>query len=117
MSSPTKQNESPGRDSVASGHVTFDEETGTYWTELDGHALQPTEAVVYAVAEASHTDPLELPPLYSVFDTDALNALVETSTNSRFQTEITVSFEYADHYVVLKEHGKIVITPPSGGKR
>jgi beta-galactosidase beta subunit len=117
MTSPTKQNESPGRGPVASDHVTFNGETGTYWTEFDGHTRQPAEAVVYAVAEASQTDPLDLPPLYSVVDTDALNAIVETSTNSRSQTEITVSFEYADHHVILDGYGRIVITPPSAGER
>mgnify|MGYP000308868969 CR=1 FL=1 len=117
MSPPTKQNESASGDSVVPGRVMFNEETGTYWAEFDGHTRQPTVAVVYAVAEASQTDPLDLPPLHSVLDTDALNALVETSANSRSQTEITVSFEYADHHVVLEEHGRIVITPPFAGKR
>ena len=117
MTSRTKQNESPGGDSVALDHVTFNRETGTYWMEFDGHTRQPTEAVVYAIAEASQTDPLDLPPLYSVVDTDALNAIVATSTNSRSQTETTLSFEYADHHVILEEYGRIVITPPSARKR
>lgn len=117
MDSPTKQSESPGGEPVAHGHMTFNRETGTYWAEFDGCALQPAVAVVYAVAEANQTDPLSLPPLQSVLDAEALNALVETNTNSQSQTEITVSFEYAGHHVVLKEHGRIVITPPSAENR
>ncbi|WP_311172747.1 HalOD1 output domain-containing protein [Halobellus ordinarius] len=116
MTSSTKPNESPDRDAVASDHVTFSEETGTYWTEFDGHTRQPTEAVVFAVAEATQTDPLDLPPLCSALDPDALNMLFETSTNSRPQATITVSFEYADHQIVLKEHGSIVVTPPAPGR-
>jgi hypothetical protein len=96
--------------------VIFSEETGTYQTEFDGRTRLPTEAVVYAVAEATETDPLDLPPLHSALDPDALNMLFETSTNGRPQTAITVSFEYADHQIVLKEHGSIVITPPAPGR-
>lgn len=117
MSSPTDQTESPSEDLIASDRVTFDEETGTYRTKFDGHARLPTEAVVYAVAEASRSDPLDLPPLHSVLDPDALNALFETGTNGRSRTGILVSFEYAGHHVIIEEHGTIVITPPAVGRQ
>jgi hypothetical protein len=117
MSSRKNENEPPAGDLVTSDLMTFDEEMGTYRMEFDGHVRPPTEAVTYAVAEASQTDPLDLPPLLSVLDSDALTALFDTSTNSQSQTKITVSFEFADHHVVLKGNGIIVITPPSAEKR
>lgn len=117
MTSPENENEPPAGDLVTSDFMIVNGEMGTYRTEFDDHARPPTEAVIFAVAEASQTDPLDLPPLHSVLDTDALNALFDTSTNSQSRTKITVSFEFADHHVVLKGHGIIVITPPSAEKR
>jgi hypothetical protein len=110
------ENESVAEDAVASGPLTRDEETGTYRTDFDGRTQPVSEAVVYAVAELTQTDPLNLPPLYTVLDPDALNHLFSVATGTRPQTETSVSFEYAGNLVQVMERGTIAITPLAHGR-
>jgi hypothetical protein len=100
-------------DSVASNRVTYHEETGTYRAEFDSHTRLATEAVVWAVAEATGTDPLELPTLGSVLDPDSLNELFDLSVWDPTRDDTSLSFRYADHSVTVHGYGGVVVTPPS----
>jgi hypothetical protein len=100
-------------DGVASSAVEYHEASGTYTTEFDSHARPPSVAVVDAVAAAVGRDPLELPPLYSVLDTDALDALFASPANGQFRGPGSVAFEYADHDVTVRSHGTIRVEQAS----
>lgn len=73
-----------------------------------------SEQVIEAVAGATGTDALELPPLYDAIDPDALNTLVEGSGG------VTISFVYAGQEVCIESDGAIRIgecaDPPVGGE-
>lgn len=65
--------------------------------------IEPSVRVVEAVAAETDRDPRELPPLQTVVDTDALNAILTGNS-----TALTLRFEYADRTVKLG-HGEIHI--------
>jgi hypothetical protein len=99
-------------DSAASDGITFHESSGTYRAEFDSHARLATEAVVWAVAEASGTGPLELPPLVSVLDSDSLDTLFDLSIWDPQGSDVTVRFQYYGHSVTVHGHGTVEVTPP-----
>lgn len=72
----------------------------------------PSEAVVLAVADAKNVDPLELEPLNSVIDPDALNTLFQSSAERTSSTE-KLQFSMADCQVVVRGEGEVVVTPPA----
>lgn len=98
-------------DGIASPIVDFHESSGTYRTQFDEHTRPATEAIVKAVATATGTDQLELPPLYSVVDPDALNALFDGPTHDASKQRLTVTFEYVDCRVSAKARGTVVVEP------
>ena len=98
-------------DSAASDGVTFHESSGTYRAEFDSHTRLATEAVVWAVAEASGMDPLELPPLVSVLDSDSLDTLFNLSVWDPQGSDMTVRFQYYGHSVTVHGHGTVEVTP------
>lgn len=57
---------------------------------------QPSEAVVAAVAIATDSDPLSLPPLYETIDPDALDSLSGGGGRG-----IVVSFRFAGYDVIV----------------
>jgi hypothetical protein len=98
-------------DPVAYGDVRYHEGSGTYQVAFRPSRGTATEAVVVTVAKASGTDPLELPPLASVLDPDALDALCGASVWNVPTDGIRVSFRYADHDVTVGSHGTVVVEP------
>ncbi|PGF13876.1 hypothetical protein CP556_22525 [Natrinema sp. CBA1119] len=68
----------------------------------------PVNAVTEAVAEATDSNPLELPPLYDAIDPDALNTLFNGS-----ETNIQVLFQYAGFEIVVQD-GEVEIEPLQG---
>lgn len=98
-------------DSKATPQVEYHEPSNSYRTEFDNQTRTATEAVVTAVATAAGTDPLELPPLWSVLDPDALNGFFTSSTTERDHDESTITFEYVDHIVTANGHGTIIVEP------
>lgn len=70
----------------------------------------PSERVVQEVSRRDGTDPLELPPLYSAIDPDALDAAVEG------MAEGAVRFRYAGYSVTVRSDGTVSVTDrlPSG---
>ncbi|AGB36627.1 HalOD1 output domain-containing protein [Natronococcus occultus] len=69
----------------------------------------PVIAVIEAVAGATDSDPLNLPPLYESVDPDALNTLFNGS-----ETGTQVAFEYAGLEVVVQ--GEEVEVEPLQGE-
>lgn len=71
-----------------------------------------SETVVTAVAEAKGVDPLDLEPLFSVVDPDALNSLFSSSVSSP-PAEMQLSFSMAGCDVVVHGDGEVTVIPPS----
>lgn len=97
-------------------HVVYSVES---MTETAANAVRtncrdgnPSESVVLAVAEAKDADPLEIEPLNSVVDADALNKLFPTPVDGA-QGAGELRFTMADCQVAVYGNGDIVVTPPS----
>jgi len=72
---------------------------------VENNKETPVTAVIEAVAEATDSDPLDLPPLYESVDSDALNTLFKGS-----ETSVQVVFQYAGFEVVVQD-GEVVVEP------
>lgn len=73
---------------------------------------QISETVITAVAEAKGVDPLELDPLYTVVDPDALNSMFRPSVGSP-PTSLELRFSMAGCQVVVHGDGEVAVTPPA----
>lgn len=71
-----------------------------------------SETVVMAVAEAKGVDPVELEPLYTSVDPDALNNVFRP-TVGHSTSAMEFSFSMADCEVVVRGDGDVVVTPPA----
>lgn len=65
--------------------------------------------VVHAVADATGRDPLDLPPLYEVLETDALDALVAGEQRGRRPDRdvLELRFRYAGVDVRVRGNGEV----------
>ena len=90
------------RDEEATYHIRNDESV--------------TEGVVRAVSSATHSEPIELEPLYSVVDTDALNALFTSlGTGTSRHSNGVVEFDYAGNRIQVTSSGSIEIETETPG--
>lgn len=84
----------------ARGAEDIDEGDSSYLIE---RGIEPgasvSQAVVETVAAASDTPTEDLPPLYSVVDADALDALFTPLQSGGPRPKGTLSFEYGGHHV------------------
>ena len=64
------------------------------------------EAIAVALAEATGTDPVDLPPLYEYVDPDALNELFDRSA-SRTDGDVILSFQVDTWNVFVRSDGRI----------
>lgn len=70
-----------------------------------------SELVVEAVAEVAEVDPLELPPLHSSLDPDALDRLFGRKLNGQPRdTDFTITFRMSDRTVTVVRDGAIHVT-------
>ncbi|WP_226008399.1 HalOD1 output domain-containing protein [Natrinema salinisoli] len=67
-------------------------------TALIDNNKPPVNAVIKAVAEATDSDPLDLPPLREAINPDALNTLFDRS-----ETSSQVRFQYAGFEVIVQD--------------
>lgn len=88
--------------------------TGTASNEVRNvcHSGEISETVVMTVAEAKGVDPLDLEPLYTVIDSDALNSMFRPSVGSPPAT-MELSFSMEGCEVVVKGNGEVTVTPPT----
>lgn len=69
-----------------------------------------TEAVVRAVSAENKCHPLDIEPIHSVIETDALDMLFAPQTNcDRRLTNQTVAFRYSDCDVRVTENREIIV--------
>ena len=91
--------------------VTYSPESDSFQYAMDTSCYSITEAVVSSVAVATERDPIDLPPLYSAIDPDALDALFSSAFDQGSSRAIRVSFEYADCRVIVEDQETVRVKP------
>jgi hypothetical protein len=91
--------------------LDYDANTGTYRASFDSDRETICEALLLVVAAVSGTDPLELPSLPPVLDTDAVERLIDPSVTGSSSGDLRVSFTFADCDVTIHSYGIITVRP------
>lgn len=84
--------------------LEYDAGTGTYQATFDRNTESVCTAVVSAVAVVSGTKPMELPPLASTIDTDALESLIGPPRGAE---RVTITFH--GYEITLQKDGLIAV--------
>jgi len=78
-----------------------------YRAMFDGDVVTPSMAVVGAVSTVADEDPLDIEPLHSTVDPDALDALFSGKRHDK--GDIHARFSVAGHSVTVSSYGSIVV--------
>ena len=81
---------------------------------FDGDVVAPSMAVVGAVSTVANKDPLDIKPLHSTIDPDALNALFADS--ERGEGDVHARFSVEGYSVTLSSCGRITVQPSQSDK-
>lgn len=92
-------------------YVDYHEPSDTYRAEFGEQTGSAAEAIVAAVARATETAPLDLPPLEAAIDTDALNRLVNRTHSGPSPCQLRISFEYQETTVTVNSHSTVIVDP------
>ena len=100
-------------EAIEAGEVLeYDADRDVYRASFDSDSEGASSAVVSAVAAVAGTSPVEMPPLYSVVDPDALETLVDGPAVSRRSSSDThVSFPYNGYDVTVCDDGTVTVEP------
>ncbi|QLD88819.1 hypothetical protein HWV07_07135 [Natronomonas salina] len=78
--------------------------------EIGGHVESLTAEIVEHVALLEDKDPLELqPPLQSVIDLDAVEAIMAPSDNCPRDGAVSLAFEYRDYQVMVERDDDVTV--------
>jgi hypothetical protein len=73
-------------------------------------AERPSQVIIDLIADLEGVDPVDLsPPLYSVVDPDALDALFHSSNDNSAQTPGHVYFEYCGYEIRVQSDNEVAI--------
>ena len=89
--------------------VEYAQESGTVRTQFDQEKTPASMAVVATLADVMDTDPVELDPLQSTVDPDALDSLVRVRNGAN--GDIHAAFTHEGHAITVHSDGVITITP------
>lgn len=89
--------------------VEYQQETATVRTQFDQEKTSASMTVIATLAEAMDADPVELDPLHSTVDPDALNTLVRVRNGTN--GDIHVTFTHEGHRITVHSYGVVTITP------
>lgn len=71
--------------------------------------VSPSVAVVEAICQKDDNDPKSLPTLHDTLDPDALDSILESTSDG--EMPIVVSFAYAGYSVTVGSHGVVTVDP------
>ncbi|WP_336024796.1 HalOD1 output domain-containing protein [Halobellus salinisoli] len=91
----------------ADGDSLVDSETAVYTRDPDE---TPSTSVIEAVAEATGTDAMALPPLYDSIDTDAIDDLLGGRSEPRTAGHVCITFRFADCDVAVYADGRTIVS-------
>ena len=89
--------------------VEYHQDSGTVRTLFNQDKVDPSMAVIATLAEVMDADPVDLDPLHSTVEPDALDALVRVRDGTT--GDIHISFTHEDHAITVFSYGVITITP------
>lgn len=92
--------------------VEYDAETETYRTSFDTTTQSVSAAVISTIAAISETPPIELPPLYSVVEPDALEKVVDARATGPTGRDVHVSLSFEGYDVSIASYGIIEVRRP-----
>jgi len=84
------------------------QETGAVRSQFDLEKTPASMAVSATLAEVMAADSVELDPLYSTVDPDALDTLVRVRNGTT--GDINVSFTHAGHAITVSSYGVVTIS-------
>lgn len=90
--------------------VEYSLESGTVRTWFDQEKTPASTAVIASLAEVLDTDPVELSPLNSAVDLEALDALVQVRRGTT--EDIHITFTHEGHEIRVHSYGVITISLP-----
>ena len=88
--------------------VEYHQDSATVRTQFDQEKTPASMAVIAALADIMDADPIELDPLYSTVDPDALDALVRVRLGT--DGDIHVTFTHEDHAITVYSYGVVTIS-------
>lgn len=103
----TRDEFAPNRSFCSFESFDYDAEESTFRILSDPDDVAPSTAVISALAAISDTDPLEIEPLYTGIDPDALDSLVSKKPATG---DVEIAFHLHGHSVRVKSSGSIEIT-------
>lgn len=71
-----------------------------------------SDTVITAVADAKDADPLDVEPLHSAIDPDALDSMFDPRIGTP-PTSLELTFTLDDCEVVVRADGEVLVTPPA----
>ena len=92
--------------------IEYNRESATVRTQFDQEKTPPSMAVIATLADVMGVDPVEIDPLHSAIDPDALDSLVRV--RNRTSGDIHVSFTHENHAITVQSYGVVTITPKRG---
>ena len=92
--------------------VEYYQGSGTVRSQFDQEKTPPSMAVIATLADVMGVDPVELDPLYSTIDPEALDSLVRV--RNRTSGDIRVSFTHENHAITVHSYGLVTIAPKRG---
>jgi hypothetical protein len=82
---------------------------GVHRAIFDGDEVDPSTAVIGALSTVADRDPLNIEPLHSTIDPDALNALFVD--NKRGEGDTHARFSVGGYSVTLSSYGCVTVQP------
>jgi len=82
---------------------------GVHRAVFDGDEVAPSMAVIGAVSTVAEKDPLDLEPLHSAIDPDALDAFLADTKGG--EGDIPLRFSVEGYSVSLSSHGCVTVQP------
>lgn len=95
--------------------LDYNAETGTYRASFEPDRATIGETIILVVAAVTRTDPLELPLLYPVIDSEMVERLVNSSVTGSPSGDLHISFTYVGCEVTVHSYGVIAVCPLEEG--
>ena len=89
--------------------IEYDRETGIARTQFDQEKTPASTAVIATLADVMDADPVELDPLHSTVDPEALNAFVRVRNGT--EGDVHLKFSHEDHMITVNSYGVVTVTP------
>lgn len=90
--------------------VEFDADSELFQTRFDRTQRLASLAIVEMIAAIAGTSPLDLTPLSTTIDTDALDTLLSTSPTGE-RGRVSIAFHYEGFEVTVDSNGRIEADP------